>query len=212
MKESTKDKNQLIQEILHQLALVIHENPNCKMIPLTQGLFTLVDKDQYEYLNQFKWYAKWCNNTFYVCRNTPKNNSKNRTTLSMHRQVMGFPKGLEIDHIDNNGLNNIKTNLREATRKENSHNSISRKNHTTDFKGVCWKQTNKKYQAQSVDLNGKKKYLGLYDNPVIAALAVDDYNLKIFGKFAKLNIDKNGEYYKLFKALYKLDLMIKESN
>ena len=74
-----------------------------KLIKLTQDKFAKVDDEDFEYLNQFKWYAKKSRNTYYVTRGAF--NGKNMSSIYMHREVMKTPKGTLVDHIDHDGLN-----------------------------------------------------------------------------------------------------------
>lgn len=91
-----------------------------KEIKLTQGKVVLVDDEDYEYLNQFKWYALKNHRTYYAQRVIQNNYIKR--TLKMHRVIMDTPCGLEVDHIDGDGLNNQKCNLRNCTFAENRKN------------------------------------------------------------------------------------------
>jgi len=84
-----------------------------RFIPLTQGRFAIVDPDDYDWLNQYKWYAAKCRTTFYAYR------SKTRTTVNMHREIMCAPKGMICDHKNHNGLDNRKSNLRLCTNRQN---------------------------------------------------------------------------------------------
>ena len=90
-----------------------------KEIPLSQGKVALVDDEDYKYLNQWKWYAAKQGNDFYAFRNDytvspPK-------TVRMHREVL-VEDPRDIDHIDGNGLNNQKVNLRYCTHSQNHQN------------------------------------------------------------------------------------------
>lgn len=87
-----------------------------KLIPLTQGKFALVDDDDFEYLNQFKWLAHLFGKNYYA-----DSGSKGL----MHRFIMKAEKADIIDHKDRNSLNNQKTNLRKCTRSQNNANRKS---------------------------------------------------------------------------------------
>lgn len=88
-----------------------------KEIQLTQGKVTLVDDEDYEWLSQWKWCAKdGRNGNFYAFRA-----SKNKSTY-MHRLILDTPKGKVTDHINGNGLDNRRINLRICSYRENSHN------------------------------------------------------------------------------------------
>ena len=87
-----------------------------KYIPLTQGKFAIVDDDMYEYLNQWKWcLRKKSERSFYAGRNDWEN--KKNHIVTMQQLIMNPPKGMVIDHINGNGLDNRRCNLRICTRE-----------------------------------------------------------------------------------------------
>lgn len=156
-----------------------------KQIPLTQGKFALVDDSEYDYLMQWKWYAKKGRNTYYACRND--NSCSGQKTIRMHRQIMGvFDSQIKIDHSDGNGLNNQTSNLRQCTNSQNCMNSRVGKNNKLGIKGVCLHRATNKYQA-SIRANGNKVYLGLYKTEEQAAKAYNEAAVKYHGEFARLN-------------------------
>ena len=115
-----------------------------KEIPLTQGYVALIDDEDYELVSKYKWHVRVCNTNKYANSNV----QKKRTTMSMHRLIMGFPVGLQIDHCDHNGLNNQKSNLRVCTKDENNRNRIIGKNKSSKYKGVCWHKATKKWMSR----------------------------------------------------------------
>jgi len=137
-----------------------------KIIPLTQGKVAIVDDEDYEYLNQFKWYARKHRNTFYAARNIYRNGKQ--TVLSMHTAVMGRKKGLEIDHINGNGLDNRRSNLRFVTHRQNLQNRHTAK--TSKYPGVNWSKIAHKWRAY-IEINGKQIHLGYFNNEYEAYLA-----------------------------------------
>ena len=123
-----------------------------KEIKLTQGKVALVDDDDFEYLNQWKWHARKDCNTYYARR------TKNRIPLYMHHDIIGKPiKGIVTDHIDGNGLNNQRYNLRHITHRQNGQNRHGKK--TSQYVGV--RLFRNKWESQ-ITINGKSKYLGLF--------------------------------------------------
>lgn len=165
----------------------IEENMT-KQIPLTQGLFALVDDEDFEYLNQWKWQAQKHRNTFYATRKDGV--WPNRKEVKMHRVIMNTPAGVETDHWDGDGLNNRRMNLRVCATNQNQHNRTRKNaNNTSGYKGVTpYRRTDKenKWKAQLV-LNGKLLYLGLYATPEDAARAYDRAAREYFGDFAATN-------------------------
>lgn len=127
-----------------------------KEISLTKGKVALVDDADYEFLSRFKWCAHAITNTFYASRR-PTKLFKHEL---MHRAILSpISKGLEVDHIDGNGLNNQRSNLRLVTRRVNQQNLHIKK--ASRFPGVCWHNIGKKWVAK-MKIGKKTKYLGLY--------------------------------------------------
>jgi len=88
-----------------------------RKIKLTQGKYALVDDEDFEYLNQWNWYAGENRSGFFAARG--EFNGKNMNKILMHRVIMNCEKGKVVDHIDHNTLNNQKSNLRNCTTAEN---------------------------------------------------------------------------------------------
>lgn len=153
-------------------------------IPLTQGLFALVDGEDYEQLSKHKWYAKKNRNTFYAVRMI----YKPKKTILMHRVIMNAQPREEIDHRTRYGLDNRKTNLRFCTHAQNLQNQQSQ-NGTSKYKGVCWHNRDKKWHTQ-IKHNGKNIHIGYFNNEIEAAKAYDRKAKELFGDFAYLNFPR----------------------
>jgi hypothetical protein len=154
-------------------------------IQLTQNQVALVDDEDFERINQYKWYAAWddCTQGFYVVRSTGN--------LKMARFIMNCPSGMLVDHKDHNTLNNQKANLRVCTFSENMRNSRKLGNFSSKYKGVSWNKRCKKWTAQII-LTGifdqhYKQHLGYFYEEEKAALAYDIAAVKHFEEFACLN-------------------------
>jgi hypothetical protein len=159
-----------------------------KEIQLTQGKVALVDDEDFEYLNQFKWYAnEWKRGKLYAVRNVRKN-KKYIGYESMHRLLTkNNDKKLVTDHINGNTLDNRKSNLRICTISENSKNRKISINNKSGFKGVKYIEKLNKYRAEIY--NNKKCYsLGYYIDPIDAARAYNNAAQKYHGEFAQLNV------------------------
>lgn len=152
-------------------------------ITLSQGLVALVDDEDFERINKHKWYANKCGNTFYAARMI-RNNDK-RGVLQMQRAILLPEKGVFVDHIDGNGLNNLRNNLRLCTQAENLRNSKPIGG-TSKYKGVYWHEPTKKWLAY-ITFNYKRKHIGLFDLESSAALAYNENAKELFGSFARLN-------------------------
>ncbi len=156
-----------------------------KKIPLTQGQVALVDDEDYEYLCKSKWCAFYSHGRYYAVR-TVWENKRNKIIL-MHRQILNPPKGKEVDHINHNGLDNRKKNIRIATRSQNNQNQRKcTRNTTSKYKGVSWdKKTNK--WISYIKINCKRTVIGYYHNEIFAAGKYDEWARKCFGSFANTN-------------------------
>ncbi len=111
-------------------------------IPLTQGQVAIVDAADYEWLNQWKWYAQRARNVWYAARR--KRISVNKSTIVlMHREILGISddKSVEGDHQNRNTLDNRRSNLRECTSSQNKCNQGVRSSNTSGFKGVYFNKT-----------------------------------------------------------------------
>lgn len=112
----------------------------------------------------------------------------------MHRMIMDAPRGLHVDHINGNGLDNRRCNLRLCTPSQNSANKHTPTRNRTSYIGLWWSECNQKWAAQIRTL-GKKYHLGLFKCPRKAAQAYDIAALAIWGEFARINFPDNREAY-----------------
>lgn len=171
-----------------------------KRIPLGRNgtMFALVDDEDFEHLSQFKWHMHDRKTNIYACRRERVVNSKGESVnarIYMHRVVMGTTDTtILVDHVDGNGLNCTKINLRECNASENNANRIKTRNKTTtNYKGVVKQPSG--FVAQIV-VDRRKIYLGTFDNVTDAARAYDIAAIKHFGEFAKCNFLNSLTKYK----------------
>lgn len=160
-----------------------------KKIPLSQGKFAIVDDEDYEYLNQWKWSIVSDSINQYAIRRLSTSIDKKRRTIRMHRLVLDvIDKKLVVDHINGNTLDNRKSNLRVCTQLENNKNvNKIKSNNKTGYKGVLWHKRDRIYEA-FIGLNGKRIYLGRFHDIIEAVKAYNEAALKYHGEFARLNI------------------------
>lgn len=146
--------------------------------PKHPNLFTKVDDEDFEYLNQWKW--RFSGNG-YAIRTEPKSGKKK---ILLHRFLVNTPKGMFTDHINGDRLDNQKVNIRYCTKTENNRNVKKKASPSlSKFKGVS--KTGKLYSS-GIFINGKYK-LSYFNNELDAAKHYNEMALKYYGDFAKLN-------------------------
>jgi hypothetical protein len=156
-----------------------------KQIPLSQGKFALVDDDDYSNLIQYNWYyIKDCR-TGYAVRHNENNHD---LLIRMHGQIIRAPKGKMVDHIDGNGCNNQKYNLRVCTRLENAKNRIKSNNNSSGYTGVRWMKSCRKWVAR-ITVDCRLIYLGIFPDINDAIDAYTTAAIKYHGKFNSLHRD-----------------------
>jgi len=150
-----------------------------KSIPLTQGKFAIVDDEDYEYLTQWNWQYRGG----YAARSVRKAGEK-RKSIFMHRVINETPSDMQTDHIDQNKLNNSRGNLRSCSIGENGRNRKLQINNKSGFRGVY---SNKNKWYASIGINGKRIYLGTFQNKIDAAIKYNEQAKIEYGEFAVLN-------------------------
>jgi len=118
-----------------------------------------------------------------------KRGKKKTTTLFLHRTILSPPKEKVIDHIDHNGLNNKRENLRICTLTQNAANQRKGKG-SSNFKGVYWDKREQKWRG-AIRHKGKHLHLGSFNDELEAAKAYDKAAKEFWGEFAKLNFEND---------------------
>jgi len=156
-----------------------------KLIPLTRGKFAMVDDEDYDYLMQWKWFSRSNGFTDYAGRTQRCNGIQ--IFYSMHRDLMKTPRDLLVDHINGNGLNNQKANLRNCTLAQNMYNR--KNNGKSKYHGVSfyYDKKGKQYIRTAARINGVYTYLGTFKTEEDAARAYDAKIKETRGEFANLN-------------------------
>jgi hypothetical protein len=154
-------------------------------IPLSSrkypGLVAQISDGDAEMVAGYTWHPKKHDKTFYAVAYASGTGGK---SVFMHRLVMSTPEGVETDHIDRDGLNNQRSNLRLATRSQNGANRGRRINNTTGYIGVH--RSGRKYRAR-IKIDGMQLHLGYFDDPADAARAYDNAARQAFGEYAVCN-------------------------
>ena len=159
-------------------------------IPLSQELVALVDDEDVLLVQEHRWYANHIKGRrkVYAVRQERNADTGKISSVLMHRVIMGARQGQEVDHIDHNGLNNLRSNLRVCTRSENQQNARKQIRDTTSkYKGVYSDKAHGKWAA-GIGINNRNIFLGYFDSETDAARAYDAAALEHFGEFALLNL------------------------
>ncbi len=158
-------------------------------IPLTQGKVAIVDEDDYYPLTKHKWHAVKTKSGFYAARSV-RTDQGHQIKQFMHRVIMGIdggPRSEYVDHVDGNGLNNRRLNLRHATNSQNQGNTRKTRG-ASRYRGVI-KGYKGKWRAHIYE-NGRHRFIGNnYPNEEEAALDYDKAARAHWGRFAKCNFD-----------------------
>jgi hypothetical protein len=136
-----------------------------KEILLNKGRVAFVDDEDYERINRAKWFSHKVVNTFYAERYVTVA-PKKRIVIKMHAEIINIPKGMQCDHIDGNGLNNQKINLRVVTPRQNQQNQHVRK--SSRFPGIQLQKRDGKFRAR-ITINGKEHHIGSFESEGEAA-------------------------------------------
>lgn len=148
-------------------------------VELTQGKVVILDAQDWALVSDVKWRAHRGRTTWYA------RSRRNGRQVWMHRLILAAPKGFDVDHIDGNGLNNRRENLRLASVSENRRNvhvAVAK----SGFKGVSPGRSGRKWRAQ-IQVDKKKIHLGTFSTKEEACAAYDRAALKYFGEFARTN-------------------------
>lgn len=157
-------------------------------VPLSRGYVALIDESDAARVLAHRWSARPGGRTVYGQRSVRRPDGV-RTKQSLHSFITGFA---ETDHIDGDGLNNRRSNLREASRGENKRNQRRYQSNTSGFKGVSWHRGHEKWSAY-IGLDGKLRHLGYFLSAEEAARVRDDAARGLHGDFATLNFPRPGE-------------------
>ena len=180
-------KQEYIQSICpHCTRPVISQPTNLpfRLLSLTQGQVAIVDASDFVWLSQWNWFARIEKQHTYYAYRTVYGENRVQSTIAMHRLVVGVEAGnpLVVDHINGDGLDNRRVNLRLCESAQNTQNSRMYRNNTSGFKGVYLRQG--KWAAR-ISVGGKRIELGSFDNPDDAGEAYTKAAKIHHGEFAR---------------------------
>lgn len=160
-------------------------------IPLTQGKVALVDASDAPRVMVFKWHAiKKVRPTglvvWYAVRTIPLSDRKGKKSVYLHRAILDVPEGTEVDHVDGDGLNCCRDNLRPASRAQNACNIPKRRFSECSSRFVGVRKFRNKWHAD-IKANGKRVHIGTFADETEAAMARDRVAKALHGEFAYLN-------------------------
>lgn len=156
---------------------------NVAYIPLTKRYEAVIDAADVPLVSGHNWHAAEKPRTTYAV--SKERRGGNLMELQLHRAILSAPDGMQTDHIDGDGLNNRRCNLRLATPSENARNQRRARDNTSGFKGVWWHKGRRKWQAQ-IMAGGRQKYLGLFNTAEEAHAAYCEAARSLHGEFARI--------------------------
>lgn len=137
-----------------------------KKIPLSNGMVVLVDRGDFDLVSKYNWFAIRDGNTWYARTSPQKNNV--RTQIRMHRLILNAPEHLAVDHINGNGLDNRRQNIRLTTTRGNGQNLHIKK--SSKYPGVRFHKAIRKWQSQ-IRIYGKQRHIGTFEREIDAFAA-----------------------------------------
>lgn len=148
------------------------------LIPLTKGKAAMIDDEDVATITKHSWHFK---DNGYAMRSTERNGEKK--SFYMHRELLNAPKGMAVDHINHDKLDNRRSNLRLCTIGQNNRNMRMNKH---GFKGVSWDTARGRFKA-TISVNNKSMNIGRFDTAEEAALYYDVAAQLFYGQYAYLN-------------------------
>ncbi len=151
-------------------------------VPLTRGYEAIIDAADVPLVEGFNWIAFVRPHTVYVISSRKTGNTP--STIYLHRLIMGAPVGLEVDHVDCNGLNNRRNNLRFASKSQNAHNQRIRSNNRSGVKGVSFNKKRGLWVAH-IKIQYKSRTIGSFRTIEEASAAYAAASAALHGEYGR---------------------------
>lgn len=154
-------------------------------IPLSQGLEAIIDDCDAAFA-KVKWHAHKAHRGTWYARRTKKKDGR-KTVLYLHREILGVSRdgfGVQVDHVNGDGLDCRRENLRVVTMGQNRMNSRKRSDNRSGYKGVSWWSHGRCWRAQ-IRLNGRNHWLGNFSDPEAAHRAYAEAARRMHGEHAR---------------------------
>ena len=142
----------------------------------------IVDDEDLPLLSKYRWYAAHIKKRAWYAQCVTSG-----TCILMHRLILGAKPGQLVDHIDGNGLNNRRSNIRIANNAQNQHNTTKTRGRSK-FKGVSFKTRKNRWEA-SIRVNGKRHWLGIFKEEAAAAAAYRSAAMRLHGEFSPYRVE-----------------------
>lgn len=155
-----------------------------KEVSLTQGKVAIIDDDDLAIISKYKWHADKSRNTFYARTNETVAPRKQKP-IKMHRLIMNAKHQETIDHINGDGLDNRRENLRLVHPVQNSQNKRKPRNSKSKYKGVS--HSGPSFFRAVIKVGDRNRHIGCFSSEIEAAAAYDQAASHFFGEFARLN-------------------------
>lgn len=157
-----------------------------KIIFFNNNIEVLIDDEDYNLISQYSWYLHKNKSGNKYARTCHKTINYKSYHIYMHHMILGKRQGFEEDHINGNGLDNRRQNLRFVTRSQNNMNRIKRRG-TSNYKGVFWSTQADKWQSR-IRKDNRLYHIGFFLSETDAAIAYDNKAKELFGEYAVLNM------------------------
>ena len=156
---------------------------NLAYVPLTRGHEAVIDASDAELVADRNWWVETSGANIYAKRKFRRDGGM--ICVWMHRVLLGAQGNVYVDHIDGDGLNNRRNNLRLATNAQNQFNQRMRSDNKSGYRGVSFRKSDGTWTAQ-IKANGRRHYLGIYKTPEEAHAAYCKASAELHGEFGRV--------------------------